>query len=102
MVADGTSSTDQGEDFVFQTEVGEDPESPPVTACHIAVQIDRQQREVTTKSTEKGGDYPTHADFGGNPTGATARIAACGEAAIGRHQRETTSTEQNKQFDPGE
>ena len=58
VVAGGTSSTDQGGDFVFQTEVGRDHETPQVTARHFALPIDRQQREGTTRSTEKGGATP--------------------------------------------
>ena len=53
------------------------------------------------KQHREEGDYPTQADFGGNPTATTVRVAVSEEAAIGRHQRGTTSTEQNKQFDPG-
>ncbi|CAM9495867.1 unnamed protein product, partial [Ascophyllum nodosum] len=83
------------------TEVRKDPETSQVTARHFALPIDRQQREVTTRSSEKGGDYPNQDDFGGNPTATAARVAAREEGAIGRHQRGTTSTEQNKQFDPG-
>ena len=100
-VVDGTSSPNQGEDFVSQTVVGMNLETPHVTARHFALPIDRQRQEVTTPSTERGGDYPTQADFGGNPKKAkTARVAAREEAAIGRHQRGTTSTKQNEQFDP--
>ena len=101
VAADGTLSTDQGGDFFFQTEVGKDPETPQITAHHFALVIDRQQREVTTRSTEKGRHHPTQAEFWGNPTATTAQVAAREEAVIGRHQRETTSTEQNRQFSPG-
>ena len=72
-------------------------ETPQVTARHFAL----QQREVTTRSTERGGDYTTQADFGRSPTATTARVAAREEAAISRQQRGTTSTEQSKRFDPG-
>ena len=102
MVADGTSSTDQGGDFVFQTEVGINLETPRVTARHFALPIDQHQREVATRSTERGGDYPIQAYLGGNPKKATtARVAAREETAISWRQRGTTSTEQSKQFDPG-
>ena len=48
------------------------------------------------------GEYPIQADFMVSPnTATTARVTARDEAAIGRHQRGTTSTDQNKQFDPG-
>ena len=63
--------------------------------------IDRQQRKVIARSTERGGDYPIQADFGRNPRTTTVRVAAREEAAIGGCQRGTTSTEQNNQFDPG-
>ena len=63
--------------------------------------IDRQQRVVIARSTERGGDYTIQADFGGSPnTTTTAQVAAREEAAAGLHQRATTSTEQNMQFDP--
>ena len=101
MVADGTSSTDHGGDFVFQIKVGMDHEASQVTARHFALPIDRHQRKGTTRSTEKGGDYPTQEDFGGYPTATTTRVAAREEAAISRQQRGTASTEQSKQFDPG-
>ena len=43
LVADGTSTTDQWGNFVFQTEVGKDPETPQVATRHFALPIDRQQ-----------------------------------------------------------
>ena len=101
-VADGTSSTDQGGDFVSKTKAGMDHETLLVTARRLVLPIDRQQREVTTTSTEKGGDYPTQANLEGNPTAIIARVATREEAAIGRYQRGTTSTDQNQQFDHGE
>ena len=104
MVADGTSHVDQGGDFVFQTEVGMDLETPQVTARHFArLPINRQRREVTTRSTERGGDYPTQTDFGRNPkkTATTTRVAAREKAEISRKQRGAMSTEQSKQFDLG-
>ena len=52
-------------------------------------------------STDWRGDYPIQADFAENPETVTAaRVAACEETAIGRHQRGTTSTEQNKKSRP--
>ena len=61
----------------------------------------RQHQGTTAKSKDWGGDYTIQADFAENPeTVTTARVAACEEAAIGRHQGGTTSTEQNKEFDP--
>ena len=72
MAADGTSSTDQEGDFVFQTEGGKDSETPQIATHYFALVIDRQQREVTTRSTEKGRHHPTQAEFSGNPTATTA------------------------------
>ena len=100
VVADGTSSNDQRRDFVFQIEVGMDHETSQVAARHFELAMLRQQG-IAAKSTDWGGDYPIQADFAGNPKPTTGRVTARGEAAIGRHQRGTTSTEQNKQFDPG-
>ena len=85
MVVDGTSSTDQGGDFVFQTEIRMNLETSQVTARHFVLPIERQQREVTTRSTERGGDHPTQVDFGENPKKTTtARVAAREETAISR------------------
>ena len=101
VVADGTSSTDKGGYFVSKTEVGMDHEASHVAAHHFKLAMIRQQG-TTAKSTDWGGDYPIQGDFAGNPETVTAaRIAAREEATIGRHQRGTTSTDQNKQFDPG-
>ena len=78
-----------------------DLETSQVAARHFVLPIDRQQRGETSRSTDRGGDYPVQADFEGNPKTTIARVAAREEAAIDRHQRGTTSTEENKQFDPG-
>ena len=101
MVADGPLSIDQERDFFFQTEIGKDSETSQVTARRFALPIDRQQKEVIIRSTDKRGDYPTEADFGGNPTATAARVTAREKAAIGRHHRGTTLFDQSKQFDPG-
>ena len=102
IVADGTSSIDKGGDFVSQTKVGMDHEVSQVAARDFELAVIRQQQGTTAKSTDLGGDYPIQGDFAGNPETVTAaRVAAREEAAIGRHQRGTTSTDQNKQFDPG-
>ena len=86
VIADGTSSTDKGGDFVSQTEVGMDHEASQVTARHFQLAILRQHQGPTAKNTDWGGDYPIQADFAENPeTVTTARVAACEEAAIGRH-----------------
>ena len=80
-----------------------DLETAQVAARHfVRLPIDRQQRGATTKSTYREGDYPIQADFGGTSKATTAaRVAAREEAAIDRQQRGTTSTEKNKQFNPG-
>ena len=103
VIADGVLHVDQGGEFGFQAEVEKNPETPQVTAHRFSkLPFDRQQREVTTTSTERGRDYPTQAGFGGDSKKTTtARVAAREEAASGRHQRGTTSTEYSKQFDLG-
>ena len=102
VVADGTSSTDKGGNFVSQTGIGMDHEASQVTARHFELAMFRQHQGTTTKSTDWGGHYPIQTDFAGNPeTVTTARVAAREEVAIGWYQRGTTSTEQNQQFDPG-
>ena len=102
MIADGISHADQGGDFVFQTEVGMDLEISQVAARHFKLAMFRQQQGTRTKRIDGGGDYPIQADFGGNPKTATAQqVSARQDAAIGRHQRGTTPTAQNKQFNPG-
>ena len=101
VVADGPLSIDQERDFFFQTEIGKDSETSQVTARRFALPIDRQQKEVILRSTDKGGDYPTEADFGGNPTATAAQVIAREKAAIGRHHRGTALTDQSKQFDSG-
>ena len=53
------------------------------------------------KNIERG-ILPHSSRLRGYPkTTTTVRVTAREESAIGRHQRGTTSTEQNKQFDPG-
>ena len=71
-----------------------------VAARHFKMAMFRQQQGTTARSTDRGGDYPIQADFGGNPKATTAQVSAREDATIGRHQRGTTSIEQNKQFDP--
>ena len=93
MVADGTSSTDQGGDFVFQIQVGMDHEALQVAAHHFELAMFRQQG-TTAKITDWGGDYPIQADFVGNPKTRE-------ESAVSRHQQRTTSIEQSKQFGSG-
>ena len=77
MVADGISHVDQGGDFVFQTEVETNLETSQVAARHFELAMFRQQQGTTSRSTDRGGDYPIQADFAGNPKKATtARVAA--------------------------
>ena len=102
MVVDGTSSTDEGGNFVPQAEVGTDHEPSQLADRHFELVIFQQQQGTTAKSTDSGGDYPIQADFAGNTNTVTAaRVAAREEAAIGWHQRGATSTDQNKQYDRG-
>ena len=55
MVADGTLHADQGENIIFQAEVGMELETVQVAARHfLRLPIDQQQRGVTTKSTDRG------------------------------------------------
>ena len=73
VVTDGTSHADQGEIFVFQAEVGMNLETSQVAARRFVRQpIVRQQREASSRSTYRGGNYPIQADFGGkSETGTT-------------------------------
>ena len=52
VVADGTSSTDEGGDFISQTEVGVDHEPPQVAARHFKLAMFRQHQGTTAKSTD--------------------------------------------------
>ena len=103
MVVDGTSSTDEGGDFISQTEVevGTVNEATQLADRHFELTILRQQG-TAAKSTDWGGDDPIQADFGRNPNTATkAQVAGCEEATIGKHRQGTASTDKNKQYDPG-
>ena len=88
VIPDVTSSTDNGGDFVSQTEVGMDHEASQVAARHFELAMFWQHQGTTAKSTDWGGDNPIQAHIAGNPEReTTARVAAREEAAIGRHQR---------------
>ena len=101
VVANGTPSTDEGGGVISQTKVETDHEPTQLADRHFELAILRQQG-TTAKGTDWGGDYPIQANFRGNPTTATtAQVAAREEAAIGQHRQGTTSTDQNKQYDPG-
>ena len=101
MVENGTPSTDEGGDFISQTKVETDHE-PSKLVDHQELMIFRQQKGTTAKSTDWGGDYPIQAGFAENTNAVTAaRVAAREEAAIGKHRQGTTSTGENKQYDPG-
>ena len=98
--ANGTPSTEEGGDFISQTEVETDHEPSQLADRHFGMVIFRQQQGTTAESTDWGGDYSIRAHFAGNTnTGTRARVAAREEAAIGRHQRGAASTDQNKQYD---
>ena len=92
--ADGALSTNKAGEFISQTEVEMDHETSQVAARHFELGVFRQQG-TTAKSTDWGRHYPAQADFGGNPTATPTRVAGREEAAIGWHQRGTTSTEQD-------
>ena len=54
MVADGTLHSDQGRDFIFQTEVGMNLEASQVAARHFELAMFRQQQGITAKITDRG------------------------------------------------
>ena len=56
VVADGTSSTDQAGDFVFQIEVGMNFEASHVAARHFELAMFQQQQGTSAKSTDRGED----------------------------------------------
>ena len=65
VVADGTSHADQGKKK-NQAKVGMDLGTSQVTGRHfVRLPTDRQQRGATARSTDRGGEYPIQADFGG-------------------------------------
>ena len=90
--------------FIFPSRRREGPRS---TTSHRSPFCETADRPATArgdseKHREGGILLPPSRPAGGIPkTTTTVRVAAREEAAIGRHQRGTTSTEQNKQFDPG-
>ena len=100
MVADGTSHVDQGGALFFKSRLrwtSKHHKPPPAISNWILV----RWQEITAKSSDREREYPIQADFTGNPKTATsARVAARKAAAISRQQREVTSIEQSKQFDP--
>ena len=102
VVANGTPSTDEGGDFVSQTEVGTDYEPLQLADRDFELVFFRQQKGTTAKSPDRGGDYPNQADFAEKTSKATAaRVAAREEAVIGQHRQGTSSTDENMQYDPG-
>ena len=102
MVVNGPPSTNEGGDFISQIEVETDHEPTQLADRHSELAILRQQG-TTAKSTDWGRDYPVQADFMESTNNAVtaARVAAHEEAAIGEHQQETASTDENKQYDTG-
>ena len=63
VVANGTPSTDEGGDFISQTEVGTDNELLQLVDRQFELVIFRHQKGMTAKSTDWRGDYPIQADF---------------------------------------
>ena len=101
VVVNGTPSTNEGGDFISQTTVEIDHEPSKLADRHLDLVIFRQQG-TTAKSTDWGGDYPIQAEFAENSNAVTAtRVAARGEAAIGKQRQGTASTDENKQYDRG-
>ena len=101
MVVNGTLSTNEGEYFISQIEVETDQEPTQLADRHSELAVLRQQG-TTAKSTHWGGDCLILADFAENTKAVTAtQVAAREEAAIGKHRQGTTSTDENKQYDPG-
>ena len=54
VVVDGTSSTDEKEDFISQTEVGTDHEPSQLADHFFELTMLRQRQGTTTKSTDWG------------------------------------------------
>ena len=103
VVANGTPSTDEGGDYISQTEVEIDHEPSKLADRHFELVIFRQQQGTTAKSTDWERDYPIQADFAENTNTATvARVAAREEAKIGQHRQGKTSTDEKKQYDRGQ
>ena len=77
MVANGTSSTDEGGDFISQTEVETDNEATQLADPFFGLATFWQHQGTTAKSTDWGGDNTIQADFAGNLiTVLTARVTA--------------------------
>ena len=102
VVVNGTPSTDEGRYFISQIEVETDQEPTQLADRHSELAILRLQG-TTAKSTDWGGDCPIQADFVENTKNAVTatRVAAHEEAAFGEHRQGMTSTDENKQYDPG-
>ena len=107
-IADGISHADEEGNFLFQPEVGMNPEITQVVARHFVglPMMARQQRGTTARSTGQGEDHPFQADVEVNPETITSQVAARQEFArlpMGWQLQGMIagSKEQNKQFDPG-
>ena len=103
VVADGTSSIDQEGDFFSKSRLGWTTrhQTSPVAISNwrCFVIIKGQQRKAQIGGETNSFKYTSRE----TPKIATAaRVAAREEAAISRHQRGASSTEQNKQFEPEE
>ena len=101
VIVNGTPSTDEGGDYISQSEVETDHE-PSKLADRQELVIFRQSKATTAKSTDWGGAYPIQADFAENTNAVTAaRVAARKGAAIGMQRQGTASTDESKKYDPG-
>ena len=58
VVAGGTSHAGQEEKIIFQTEVGMDLETSQIVARHFVKLAMFRQQGATSKSTDRGGNYP--------------------------------------------
>ena len=101
VVVNGTSSTDEGGDFISQTEVEIDHEPSKLADHNFDLVIFRQQQGTTAKSIDWAGDYPIQAEFAENTNAVTAARVAAREEAIGKQRQGAASTDENKQYDPG-
>ena len=66
VVVNGTPSTDEGGDFIFQTKVETDNEPLELANRYFELMTFRQQKGTTAKSTDWAGDYPIQADIAEN------------------------------------
>ena len=98
VVANATPSTDEGGDFISQTEVEMDHEPLQLGDRHFELVIFRQQHGTTAKSTDWGGDCPVQADLAGSMNTMMAAQDAAGGCNWPASARGGV-TDQKKQYD---